>query len=190
MFGPLEKHVSLPNAVEKCKGTLLFGQISNLLSGLGCALNGLSQRKRENRGWGTDVPGRSAALKQHKTCTADAFPRCCCWTMRGTYIRAVLGRWQFSANCAGLTTVTHKGSIYVVFQRKIEFPEGNLWLGKCNLNFEGRIGCDILLFHYPPNLPALFLSKNVSLSQRRDTSVLNWIINIFQKEWRNSYKFN
>lgn len=39
--------IGLPNALEKWEGTLLPGQVSNLLSGLGCALNGLFPRGRE-----------------------------------------------------------------------------------------------------------------------------------------------
>lgn len=47
MYGLLEKHISLTNALEKYKGTLFSGQVSNLLSGLGCALNGLIPRETE-----------------------------------------------------------------------------------------------------------------------------------------------
>lgn len=45
-FGLLEKHINLINALEKCKGALLFEQVSNH-SDLGCALNGLFPREIE-----------------------------------------------------------------------------------------------------------------------------------------------
>lgn len=47
--------IGLPNALEKWEGTLLSGQVSNLLSGLGCALNGLFPREREKAEDGVQV---------------------------------------------------------------------------------------------------------------------------------------
>lgn len=69
MHGLLEKHISLGNALEKYKGSQLFGQVLNLLSGLGCSLNGLIPRDIER---GEDGVPMFLAEVQHLSNTKPA----------------------------------------------------------------------------------------------------------------------
>lgn len=117
MLGPLERHISLPNSLEKwkgwgwSKGTLLFGEVSNFIPGLVCALNGLSPRGRDKKRMGYRCSWQKrVGIRQNKASTADSFFCCCCWTMRVTYLRVALAG-TFSANWTDPTTVSRKGSI-------------------------------------------------------------------------------
>lgn len=105
------------------RNVLLFGQVSNLLSGLGCALHGQFLRERRKAEDGVQM---FLADVQHLSNTKPALlmPFLAA-VVKKTYIRVALDG-SFSANCTGLTTVSHKGSICAVFHRKTEIPEGSL----------------------------------------------------------------